>query len=114
MFGWQSRKRMLWFVPTILSRVSYTVKLSRLIDQQWEFISSVRLVSCKGSVFVLLQVPIPKELDVVSRETESIAKQVIDASRKRKPPPNLPNAKNYVTYMGQVMREGIIDNINDV
>ena len=44
----------------------------------------------------------PKELDAVSREVEHLVRQVREASRKKKQPPNLENAKNYIVYMAQV------------
>ncbi|XP_047737517.1 uncharacterized protein LOC108679369 isoform X10 [Hyalella azteca] len=49
------------------------------------------------------RVALPRELEAVSREVEGLVLQVNDASLKSNPPPNLYNARNYVTFMGQVL-----------
>ena len=50
----------------------------------------------------------PRELNAVARELDGLKKTIKEASRKKKQPPNLANAKNYVTYMSQVSKVDII------
>ena len=51
---------------------------------------------------ILLQLPLPQELNAMTREVENLKKVVDEASRKKKAPPNFENAKIYLSYMSQV------------
>ncbi|KAK8727758.1 hypothetical protein OTU49_009447, partial [Cherax quadricarinatus] len=49
------------------------------------------------------QQPLPQELNAVARDVEKLRKTIEEASQKKKVPPNLNNAKTYVSYMSQIL-----------